>query len=350
MDEGKGAGYTPARKDESQMEHDELKSKVGKSATKIWDAYQEVLDELKAVEATASIASSAEAMKTEAAIAAAESVNVEATAGILETVARGLREAKAEFDEVNAAIEAKKADLDRVHGVQVEADSLAAMVEAKDRLVKERVERAAEIMAEANERAAEIREAAAKEAAETRDEAAKADASAEQLRQRAQAEWDYDFNRKKQAQIDEVGDIIAKRLKVLKEQEDAVKEREAEANEKDGEIADLKTKVESMENDLPAKLDAAREEGEKKAAKSFGFQKTIIEKDHEGRINVLEGANAALKERLMEMQSRLAAAEAQVNAAGQRVTDIATASLKSQGDAATISKVAEVAAASGGKK
>ena len=332
------------------MEHEELKSKVGKSATKIWDAYQEVLDELKAVETTASIASSAENLKTEAAIAAAEGVDVEATANILETVARGLREAKAEFDEVNAAIEAKKAELENVHGVQAEADSLAALVAAKDRLVSERTEKAAEILAEANEQAAEIRQAAADEARESRETVSEADAAALQARDRTQAEWEYDFKRKKQAQIDEVGDIIAKRLKALKEQEDAVKEREAEANEKDGEIADLKTKVESMENDLPAKLDAAREEGEKKAAKSFGFQKTIIEKDHEGRINVLEGANAALKERLMEMQSRLAAAEAQVNAAGQRVTDIATASLKSQGDAATISKVAEVAAASGGKK
>lgn len=332
------------------MEHQELPSKVGKSATKIWDAYQEVLTELKALEKTASITASAEAAKIEHAIKAAEGVDVEKVAATLESLASGLRGAKDEFDEVRIAIDSAKAELENVHGIQAEADSLAALVAAKDRLVKERTEQAAEVLASANEKAAEIRQAAADEAKETREKASEADAAATQARQRAEEEWQYDFERKKKAQIDEVGDIIATRLKNLKEQETAVKEREAAADEKDAEIAALQSKLDKAVADTDAKVEAALEEGKKKAERAFGFQKQIIEKDHEGKIRVLESTNEALRERLAEMQARLAAAEAQVNAAGQRVTDIATASLKSQGDAATISKVAEVAAGAGQKK
>jgi chromosome segregation ATPase len=333
------------------MDHEELKSKVGKSATKIWDAYQEVLEELKAKEAAPpSIAAVAEAQKAEAAIKLARTVDVNATASTAETIATGLREAKAEFDEVEAAIAKAKAELEDVHGIQAEADSLAALVAAKDRLVAEREEKAKVILSEAQEGAARLRDEAQADADKLRADAQEADRLAAQTRQRTQAEWDYDFSRKKRQAIDEVQDAIDVKRKSLDAREASLVEREKQADELDAKIADLESTIEAMKADLQAKVDAALEEGKKKAERSFGFQKQIIEKDHEGKLRVLEAANESLKERLAEMQTRLASAEAQVNAAGQRVTEIATASLKSQGDAATISKVAEVAAGAGVKK
>ena len=333
------------------MEHEELPNKVGKSATKIWEAYQEVLAELKAKEAAPpSIAAVAEAQKAEAAIKLAREVDVDTTATTAETIATGLREAKAEFDEVEAAIEKAKAELENVHGIQVEADSLAALVAAKDRLVAEREEKARVILDGAREEAAQVKEDAQAEADKLRADAQEADRLAEQARQRTQAEWDYDFGRKKKQAIDEVQDAIDVKRKSLDEREAHLVEREKDADEKDAKIADLESTIESMKADTQSKVDAALEEGKKKAERSFGFQKQIIEKDHEGKLRVLEAANESLKERLVEMQSRLASAEAQVSKASERVTEIATASLKAQGDKETISKVAEVAAGAGQKK
>ena len=333
------------------MEHEELPNKVGKSATKIWEAYQEVLAELKAKEAAPpSIAAVAEAQKAEAAIKLAREVDVDTTATTAETIATGLREAKAEFDEVEAAIEKAKAELENVHGIQVEADSLAALVAAKDRLVAEREEKARVILDGAREEAARVKEDAQAEADKLRADAQEADRIAERDRQRTQAEWDYDFGRKKKTAIDEVQDAIDVKRKSLDEREAHLVEREKDADEKDAKIADLGSTIEAMKADTQSKVDAALEEGKKKAERSFGFQKQIIEKDHEGKLRVLEAANESLKERLVEMQSRLASAEAQVSKASERVTEIATASLKAQGDKETISKVAEVAAGAGQKK
>jgi chromosome segregation ATPase len=333
------------------MDHEELKSKVGKSATKIWDAYQEVLEELKAREAAPpSIAAVAEAQKAEAAIKMARGVDVDATATTAETIATGLREAKAEFDEVEAAIEKAKAELENVHGIQAEADSLAALVAAKDRLVAEREEKARVILDGAREEAAQMREDAKAEVDKLRADAEEADRIAERDRKRTQAEWDYDFGRKKKQAIDEVQDAIDVKRKSLDEREAHLVERERQADELDAKVADLESTIETMKADTQSKVDAALEEGKKKAERSFGFQKQIIEKDHEGKLRVLEAANESLKERLVEMQSRLAAAESQVNQASERVTQIATEAMKARADAATVAKVSEVAAGAGQKK
>lgn len=338
-------------KEGQQMEHEELKSKVGKSATKIWEAYQEVLEELKNREsAPPSIASVAEAQKAEAAVMMARSVDVDSTASGAEIIAKGIREAKAEFDEIETAIEKAKAELENVHGIQVEADSLAAIVAVKDRLVAEREEKAKAILEGAKAEASDIENAANAYADKLRADAQEANRDAEQARQRAQSEWNYEFARNKKHAYDEVQDAIDAKRRSLDDREADITEREVVADERDAEIASLESTIEAMKVDIDYKVEAARDDGRKSAERSFGFQKQIIEKDHEGKLRVLEGTNESLRERLAEMQARLVSAEAQVNAASQRVTEIATASLRAQGDAATISRVAEVAAGAGQKK
>lgn len=332
------------------MEHTELPSKVGKSATAIWEAYQEVLAELKAKEAAASIVATAGTLKAEAAIQMAETVDVAAISAALDNVAKGLLEAKTQFDEVNSAIEIKKEELDRVHKIQAEADALAAMAEAKTRFVADADEKAKAILAEAKLHAESIRTEAKEYADKLRADAEEANNVSERDRKRAEEAWEYSFKRDKQAKVDEVGDIIAKKLKDLRAREEEVAAREAKAGEIEQAKIDLQTKLDTLEASLQTKIEDASLVAEEKAKKSFGFQKMIIEKDHEGKMAVLAAENKALTERLAEMQTRLAAAEKQVSEAGSRVTEIATASLKAQGDKETISRVAEVAAGAGAKK
>jgi len=333
------------------MEHEELPNKVGKSATKIWEAYQEVLAELKAKEAAPpSIAAVAEAQKAEAAIKLAREVDVDTTATTAETIATGLREAKAEFDEVEAAIEKAKAELENVHGIQVEADSLAALVAAKDRLVAEREEKAKVILDGAREEAAQVKEDAQAEADKLRTDAQEADRIAERDRQRTQAEWDYDFGRKKKTAIDEVQDAIDVKRKSLDAREANLTERESQADEIEKEKADLQAEIDALKADVERQVQAAAEKAETKAKQGFNFQKQIIEKDLQSKLDIANAHIASLEKQNADLQARLDKADEQIAAAHDRVSTIAQASLKAQGDAQTISKVAEVAAGAGPKK
>ena len=92
------------------MEHQELKSKVGKKTTEIWEAYQEVLAELKSKEGGLQTTLEVSAAKRkEAALGLAEKTDVEAWATNLEGMIVGLKHAKEVFNDVAEAIEAKKA-------------------------------------------------------------------------------------------------------------------------------------------------------------------------------------------------------------------------------------------------
>ena len=111
------------------MQHKELKSKVGKSATKIWDAYQEVLTELNGgpsdPQTTVAVAKE---VKVKKAVSVSESINVEGIKATTFSLLQSVSEAKEAYDEIQTAIDAKKAELKDVHVIEVEANALVALV------------------------------------------------------------------------------------------------------------------------------------------------------------------------------------------------------------------------------
>src|SRR5210317_574464 len=131
------------------MEHQPLKSPIGKKNTQIWEAYQEVLKELQEKEAVASTTEVSAAKRREGAIKIAEGLDANKMTSALEDLALGTAEAISQFAELNVAIEEKKDELRKVHKLEYDANAAVALAAAKDKLVKDREEQAERIISEA---------------------------------------------------------------------------------------------------------------------------------------------------------------------------------------------------------
>lgn len=332
------------------MEHEPLRSRVGKSATKIWEAYQEVLEELQQKEEVSSTTVVAEAKKIGDAIKLAKSVDVDALVDRLNTIANGLKEAKDTFNELEVAIDAKKDELKSVHELEVDVNALVAVVATKDRLVKERIEMADEIVSKAEEKANEVLATSQKKIEELEKTAQEAYELAERDRKRKQEEWEYNFQRNSRSQMDVIDDNITTKTKALKEREDAVTEREEKADKLQGEIDDLQSKLDSIEEKTLARIEVAVEEAIAKTKKSEGFHKMMVEKGLKADLDIAHAKIESLEKQNTDLQIRLEKADAQISAANDRITAIATGALKAGADAQTVAKVAEVAAGAGTKK
>jgi chromosome segregation ATPase len=328
------------------MEHKEMKSKVGKSATKIWEAYQEALNELKSKENGHMISTIAVAQeqKKEAAVKTAAVVNVANIDTVVSGLLKNVEEAKNTFDELQLAINAKKAELQAVHGLEAEANALVALVATKDKLVAQRELEAQTIIENARVKAEELRKEAEEFTATT-----KANVNAEmelaaKQREREQEEYEYKFGREKKAKLDEVEDQINQKVKELKERADEVKAREALADEKDAELDQLKNLLEKLEASTALRVEDAVQKAKEKAATSANIAKAMDKRSHEADMMVRDAEVKTLKDQLADYRTRLETANNQVNAANIKVAEMAQSALRAQGDAATISKVSEIAA------
>ena len=325
------------------MEHKELKSPVGKKASVIWEAYQQVLAELKQKESVPNTLAVSAKERTDSALAVAESVDAEKIAHELAGLGEGLKHACEVYQDLKHAIDTKKDELEAVHDLEVEVNSLVAVVAAKDRLVKERAEEASRILQEAIEQGREITDRAQQKADELAKGAQEAWEKQEQERQRAMEVWKYEFGRKKKAAEDAANDEINERIKKLLE-------REALQDKLEQENVALKANLDSMDEAVEGKIAAAVAVALADAKRSFDAQKGFIERDYKGKIEVLQSKNEGLVYQVEDLIRRLDKAEARIQEANAKVTEIATGALRAGADRETIARVAEVAAGSQSKK
>lgn len=325
------------------MEHKELKSPVGKKASVIWEAYQQVLAELKQKESVPNTTVAAAQERTANALAVADTVDVEKIAHELAGLGEGLKEAREVYQNLQRAIDTKRAELTDVHNLEVEVNSLVAVVETKDALVRERTEQAKTILEEASVRAQEIEGEAQKRADELRGKAVAAWEEEKQRRQRDIDVWEYEFSRKKRSAEDEASDEINARMRSLAERE-ALQDRLEQEN-----VA-LKANLDSMDEVVEGKIAAAVAVALADAKRSFDAQKGFIERDYKGKIEVLQSKNEGLVYQVEDLIRRLDKAEARIQEANAKVTEIATGALRAGADRETIARVAEVAAGSQSKK
>lgn len=328
------------------MEHQPLKSPIGKKNTQIWEAYQEVLKELQEKEAVASTTEVSAAKRREGAIKVAEGLDVSKMTSALEDLALGTAEAISQFAELNVAIEEKKDELRKVHKLEYDANAAVALAAAKDKLVKDREEQAERIISEAEEKRDQILADAALDAKAIDDAAAQRKAEFEQTTKRATEQWAYEFARKKRHDLDTIQDEIDAKMKLLNERELYIAGREETIKELDTKIIGLETQLADKEKSIQATVDAAVKEAVDRANKSGAIAKTMAEKELRGEMAVLQSRNESLQSLVDDLRERLTRAEDQVQAANGRVTEIATSAFKRDADAATVAKVSEIAAGS----
>ena len=331
--------------------HEPLNTPVGVSKNKLWEYYKEYRDLIASSDSPANTKALEEKQKVANALAIADGLDVDAMEGALSSVVTTLRDSKKKLEGLNGAIEEKQKQLKDVHGFEATANSTVALMKAKEQAIKEAEEQAKQRLDEAHTIAADIINRA-KEKQEEIDRAVREQkTAAAKEQQRAREEWEYSFAREKQAKTDEVTDALNEKIKKIKDREEEVSERETEHEELLASIRKLGETIESNEEEAEARIAEAVEAAKAQEKRSYGFEVSILKKDHEGKMNTANSEKVALERALELAERRIATLEAQIGDANERVTTIATAAMRAGADAATITEVAKtVAGASGNRK
>jgi cell division septum initiation protein DivIVA len=333
------------------MQHEPLKKMVGVKTKVIWDKYQELLKEAQEMESqrpksTEDVAKKAKMMK---AIEATDNIDVSVLETKLNELLSSISEAKEAYSTIIEAVQAKRDELKVVHNLEEEANSLVAIVTAKDQLVAERETKAKEILEEAELKAGGIIELATDKAKALEELARQKAADDEKKRLREQEQWNYDFARSKRDKEGKLQDILAEQMKQIQIKSAEVASREALAEEKDTQIQSLKNELENLISQREEDIQAAAEKAKKSAMQSANIAQAMDKKTHEAEMSISQASIKNLEAQVAELKENLAIANRNVNNANERVSEMAAAALRSGADANTVAELHK-AAALGGKK
>lgn len=334
------------------MDHKPVKTPVGVKRTDLWEKYKELLKEFQEKEQSGALTTTAAAQqqKISQAIQTADGVNVDALESRITGLLSGFNTAKAEYDQLLEAIEAKKKELKEVHQLEVAANSLVAVVTAKDELVAEREQQAAQVLTDAKEKAEELLAQAREQVKQLKETAAQEKREQVQANEREQEQWEYDFAVSKRNREGELQEALTARLKEMQNKEIAVAEREAQADAKDNEIAQLKTNIEQLQAGEQARIDAAVEKAKKGMEQSYNISKAMDKKSHEAEMSIATARIETLTQQAADLNNRLERAQTAVELANTKVAEMAAKALQAGADKATIAEISKTMAGASGKK
>jgi hypothetical protein len=280
----------------------------------------------------------AEEKKSREVVQVAESLNSEGVARqigqlkidigrMLSQVSDRMEEEVNRFISVQQAVSAREKELQEIYEIERMALTFSALIEAQNSkrlefekemaLKKEILQREIDTTREEWEKEQESHDAAVKE----RD-------SAEKKRQtREKEEFDYAFTREQQVAKDrfeyERG-RLEDELKTKRDQmEKELKTREAAIAESEGELEDLRKKAIQFPKELETAVARAVKEVSDRLVSEAKSREALLLKEFEGERNVLNTRIESLEEVLKEQSERTLRLSQQLEAAYQKVQDIA---------------------------
>lgn len=257
----------------------------------------------------------------------------------LREIYTAIEKEKREVDAANTVKAGLEKEIQELYGITKEAETFAALVQAKN-------EYAQKVDAELAEKRVEADEYVANAKTKVRDEIA----AEQEAHKRRQAQWEYDFDRETLAKSDALQDKLRLEQKAwadtLEAEQKALAEHKADLAKQAQELTELRAQVEA----IPAKLEAAAQEARDKTKRSAAFELTAVKRHHEADLKVLEhqaqtlsAANTTLEAKIKELETKLENAYAQIQG-------VASKALDAKGSAATTAEVQKaVAAATSGK-
>jgi len=279
-----------------------------------------------------------EEKKTQEAVRVAESLTVEGVAKeigdlkldigkMLSQITDWLEGEVNKFIAIRNAIAAKEKELQELYEIDRAAMTLAALIEAQH---EKRQEFELETAREKEELKSEIESTRSEwEKDQAEHEAAVKDRdTAEKKRQtREKEEFEYAFKKEQQQAKDRFEYEKAKlenEIKTKKEQaENELKAREADISEKEDELNDLRKKVSLFPKELETTVNRAIKETSDRLILEARTKEELLKKEFEGERNVLNTRVEALEKMVTEQTDRIAKLSQQLEAAYQKVQDIA---------------------------
>ena len=236
-----------------------------------------------------------------------------------------------EYKNLKSAISLKRDELRELYGIDIEANSFAALVEAKNTKLDELDKQIEDKKIEYVDLSNSLSESHKARIQQLNDEACEYKNRLKKDRDREEEDFKYNLERERRIENDKWEDEKAQRLAAVEEREEAVSERELSHDNMVNEIKELNDKL----SEVPAAIEAAKEEAAKeaksKAEKSFAFEKRAMESDYSHMKEMLESKLDTLNEKIADLISDNEELKSNLNAAYEKIENIANESVKNSG-------------------
>ncbi|MBW6487346.1 MAG: hypothetical protein K0B01_14470 [Syntrophobacterales bacterium] len=250
------------------------------------------------------------------------------------------------FVAVSNAITAKEKELAELFEIEKTALSLAALIEAQN-------QKREEFMSEMDEKKESLRQdvestrSAWKKEQEEHDAVVKERDAAEKKRQtREKEEFDYAFKREQQTATERLAYEKVKLEQELKDKKEQVEQelnaRETAIAAKEGELNDLRQRAAQFPKDLEAHVNRAVKETSERLLLEAKSREELLKKGAEGERNVFTARVEALEKTTKEQAERVTALTKQLEAAYQKVQDIAVKTVEGASNSKSLASLQQL--------
>ena len=220
------------------------------------------------------------------------------------------------FSDLQKSIKASKKELEELHDITYQAETLAALIETQKRFKEETDQ-------DINETREAFEEEMTKKKAAWEEE--KAAFSKERAREEETYSYELALNRKKDKDLYE-----EKKQQLEKELNEKVRQttqsldlRESQISEKENELESLREQVAQFPEKLQEAIDKAKLATEEAVKKQYQFEMQLNQKELEGEKRLYEQKVESFLEKIKEQENLIKTLTARVDQSGKQVQDIA---------------------------
>ncbi len=250
------------------------------------------------------------------------------------------------FVAIGQAIAAKEKELSELYGIEKSAMTLAALIEAQNQKRQEFADEMEEKQRSLREEIEAARAAWEKEQGEHDASVKERDAAEKKRQAREKEEFDYVFKREQQALADRFAYEKAKLEKELKDKREQLEQelsaREAAVAAREAELADLRRQAAQHPKELEATVARAVKETSERLLAEARSREALLKAEAEGASNVLKVRIEALERTTKEQAERIAALTKQLDAAYQKVQDIAVKTVEGASNSKSLASLQQL--------
>jgi colicin import membrane protein len=243
------------------------------------------------------------------------------------------------YQDVKEAIGARELQLKELYNIEKEANTLAALINAQaDAKEKHTEEMNAKILQKSLELDELVKSIMTKKAEFAAEQKA-AEAELKEIRRKEQADYDYAFERNKKMKKDELDDFIALTRKSfftdLAEEKAKVEEVKKELTQREEIISSkeqdwdtLENRITGFEKEKDAAVCLAIEDTTSRLARTFDYEKEILEEKHNGQVERLNDKIDTLTDLLEEYKETIDRLTEKLDASYTKIESIASKSVE----------------------
>lgn len=246
------------------------------------------------------------------------------------------------YENLTKAIDMKKAELKDLYGIEKEANSFVALVNAFKDKQREQEEKAEEtiqkikddaekIKAEIEEEIEILKKKKENEKKQLQEDYQNVKNQIEKDRAREEEEYLYDLKRKRKVENDEWEDKKTQREKAIAEKEKSLDDRELDIISKEDHITVLEKEVAAIPDQVEEAYNKGLEKGKKDTEKSKAFEIRAIETKHEYEKKDLESQIARLTSDLTEAKEENKILQTKLDDAYAQMKELAVDTVKHVG-------------------